>query len=128
MSHSAKNFCRGTLSVSLFSGIEFVWISGGGYQDSPSESLCLTVPKISVGESFTVALISGIEKVWRREGGGLSGFSVKNYLSHSAENFGRGTLSRFTNFGYRKSLRIRGGRGIKILRRKTFVLQSREIS
>ena len=29
----------------------------------------VSVPKISVGESFTVALISGIEKVWIRGGG-----------------------------------------------------------
>ena len=27
------------------------------------------MPKISVGESFTVAIIPGIEKVWIREGG-----------------------------------------------------------
>ena len=27
------------------------------------------MPKISVGESFTVAIVSGIEKVWIREGG-----------------------------------------------------------
>ena len=40
------------------------------------ESFCFTVPKISVGESFTVASISGIEKVWIR-GGGVSRFSVK---------------------------------------------------
>ena len=32
------------------------------------EIFCLTVPKISVGASFTVASISGIEKVWIREG------------------------------------------------------------
>ena len=32
------------------------------------ESFCLTVPKVSVGESFTVALVSGSEKVWRRGG------------------------------------------------------------
>ena len=35
----------------------------GEYQDSPSKIFCLTVPKLSVGESFTVALISGSEKV-----------------------------------------------------------------
>ena len=34
------------------------------------EIFCLTVPKISVGESFTVALISGTEKVYGQEGGG----------------------------------------------------------
>ena len=49
------------------------------------------MPKISVGESFTVAIVSGIEKVWIREGG-VSSFSVEIFLSHSAENFGRGIL------------------------------------
>ena len=58
-----RKFCRGNLSVSLFSGIENVWIRGGGeYQDFPSKFICLKVPKNFVGESFTVALISGNEK------------------------------------------------------------------
>ena len=43
------------------------------------------MPKLSVGESFTVAIVSGIEKVWRREGGGVSKFSVEFFLSHSAK-------------------------------------------
>ena len=51
-----------------------------GYQELPSKTVCLTVPKISVGESFTVPLISGIEKVWIK-GGWLSGFSVETFLS-----------------------------------------------
>ena len=37
---------------------------GWEYQDFPSKFFCLTVPKIFIGESFTVALISGTEKVW----------------------------------------------------------------
>ena len=47
------------------------------------------MPKISVGESFTVALNSGIEKVSIKEGG-VSTVSVENFLSHSAENFRSG--------------------------------------
>ena len=35
---------------------------GGGYQDFPSKTISLTVPKNFAGESFTVSLISGIEK------------------------------------------------------------------
>ena len=77
---------------------------GGGQeeedQDFPSKIFCLTVPKISVGESFTVALISGIEKVWIRGGGGVSRFSVEIYLSHSAEKHRKGTLQCSTNFGH----------------------------
>ena len=34
------------------------------------EIFCLIVPKIFVGESFTVALISGSDKVYGQEGGG----------------------------------------------------------
>ena len=45
---------------------------GGEHQDFPSKMFCLTVPKISVGESFTVALISDFgyrESLDKREGG-----------------------------------------------------------
>ena len=65
-SHSAKNFRRGgCFSVSLISGIEKVWIRGGGeYQDFPSNNICLTVPKFFVGEPFRVPLISGTEKLY----------------------------------------------------------------
>ena len=40
----------------------------GGYQDFPSETFCLTVPKILVGEPFSVSLTSGIEKIFAYEG------------------------------------------------------------
>ena len=47
------------ISVSeKFDGYE----GGGEYQDFPSKSLCLTVPKIFVGEFFSVSLTLGIEK------------------------------------------------------------------
>ena len=59
------------------------------YQDFPSRIFCLTVPKKSRGESFTVALISGMEKVRMREGG-VSRISVENFLSHSADIFQSG--------------------------------------
>ena len=52
-----------------------------GYEDFPSKKFCLTVPKSSVGESFTVALISGIEKVWIR-GGSIKIFRRKFFVSH----------------------------------------------
>ena len=67
------------------------------------------MPKLFVGESFTVALNSCIEKVWIRGGGGESRFSVENFSSHSAENFRRRILYCCTKFGYRKSLEKRGG-------------------
>ena len=37
---------------------------GGEYQDNPSKSFRLTLPKVFVGESFSVSLISGTEKVY----------------------------------------------------------------
>ena len=97
-----------------------LWIrEGGEFQDFQSKIFCLTVPKISVGEAFTVAIISGIEKIWIRVGG-VSRISVENFLSHSAEKIRRAILHCFNNFGYRKSLDKRGG--IKIFRRKFFCL------
>ena len=41
---------------------------GGEYQELPSKNFCLTVPKNSVGKSFSVSLISGIEKLYAQEG------------------------------------------------------------
>ena len=73
-----------------------------------SKFFCLTVPKISVGESFIAALISGTEKVWIRSGG-ISIFSVEKLLSHSAEILRSGILYCCSSFGYRRSLEKRGG-------------------
>ena len=39
------------------------------YQQFPSRSFCLRVPKNTVGESFTVAVIPGTENVWIGRGG-----------------------------------------------------------
>ena len=83
---------------------------GGKYEDFQSKFFCLTVPKIFVGEPFSVSLISGIEKVWIRGGGGVvvSRFSVEKFLSHSAEKLRTRTLQCFTNFEYRKIFRFGG--------------------
>ena len=61
---------------------------GGEFQDFPSKIFCLTVPKISVGESFTVALISGIGNIYASEG--YVTIFCRFFLSHSAEKIGRG--------------------------------------
>ena len=63
----------------------------GEFQDFQSKIFCLTVPKISVGEAFTVAIISSIEKTWITVGG-VSRISVEKFLSHSAEKFPSGTF------------------------------------
>ena len=85
----SKNFCLTvpkisvggeSFSVSLISGTEKVWITGGEYQDFPSKIFCLTVPKNFVGEPFSVSLISGIEKVWIK-GGSIKIFRRKFFVS-----------------------------------------------
>ena len=83
------------------------------------------MPKFSVGEAFTVAIISGIEKNWIRVGG-VSRFSIENFLSHSAEKFRRGSLCCCNKFRYRENLDERGG-SIKIFRGNFFVSQCRKI-
>ena len=50
---------------------KFMDKNGGGgreYQELPSKNFCLTVPKNSVGKSFSVSVISGIEKFCAQEG------------------------------------------------------------
>ena len=69
----------------------------GECQNFLSKKFCLTVPKISVGESFTVALVFGSEKY--RIGGEVSRFSVENSMSYIAESFRRGVLYCCLNFG-----------------------------
>ena len=65
----------------------------GGVSRLSVELFCPAVPKNAVGGPFCLSLISGIEKVWMRGwGGGVSRFSVENFMSHSAEKFRRATL------------------------------------
>ena len=67
--HSAENFRRGEhFSVSLISGMENVWVRGGGYQKFPSKIICLTVSTVLVKEPFGVSLNSGTENVYASEG------------------------------------------------------------
>ena len=72
---------------------------GSEYHHFPSKISCLTVPKNSKGEPFSVSLISGIEKFYKRgtgQGGSFRGlchdFLSKDFLSHSTETFRRGTF------------------------------------
>ena len=63
---------------------------GGGVSNFLSKIFCLTKPKNFVGEPFSVSLISGIEKFYASEG--YVTIFCRNFLSHSAEKFRRGTL------------------------------------
>ncbi len=47
---------------------KFMDKKAGEYQDFPLKIFCLTVPKIFVGEPFSVSLISGIEKIFASNG------------------------------------------------------------
>ena len=79
------------------------------------------MPKISVGESFTVALISGTEKVWIRGGGGVSRYSVENFLSHSPEKVRRESFTVALISGTEK-VWIRGGGEYQDIPSKIFCL------
>ena len=68
-SHSAENFRRGIFyCCNNFGYRKILDKRGGSIKIFRGKIFCLTVPKVSVGGSFTVALISGIEKFWIREG------------------------------------------------------------
>ena len=54
--------------MSLISGIENFYASEGYVTIFCRKLFCLTVPKNSVGEPFSVSLISGIEKFYASEG------------------------------------------------------------
>ena len=116
VSQCRKNFVGQSFTVAISSGIEKIWMRGGGVSRISVEKFlshsaekirrailhccnnfgyrksldkrggikifrrklfCLTVPKSSVGESFTVAIISGIEKFWIRGGGSIKIFRGK---------------------------------------------------
>ena len=97
----------------LISGAEKVRIreegGGGGNQVFRSKVFCLTVPKISVGESFTVAIISGIEKVWIRGGGGSITIFRRSFCLYVPKYFIGEHFGVSEKFFYRKFSYIEGG-------------------
>ena len=70
-----------SFSVSLLSGIEKVWIRGGGVSRFFVEKFLSHNAKKPRrgGESFSFSLLSGIEKVWLRGGWEYQDFSWKNF-------------------------------------------------
>ena len=79
------------------------------YQDFPSKTFCLTVPRNSVGKPFSVSLLTGADEVWIREGEAVTRFSVEIFLSDSAERIRKGTLyTFFTTYGYGKNFASQG--------------------
>ena len=65
-----KTSLEESFTVAIISGIEKVWIKGGGgsIKIFRRKFFCLTVPKNFVGEPFGVSLIAGTEKIWIRQG------------------------------------------------------------
>ena len=119
LSHSAKNFRRGTLQCFINFGYRKILCLRGEHHDFLWKICCLTVPKSFVGELFCVSQNFWYRKnFWIRGGGGEEGeeggvsrFSVKNFLSHSAEKVRRGTLLCFTKFMVSKKFMDRRGGG-----------------
>ena len=67
-----KNAVGEHFSLSLFSGIEKVWVRGWGggaeCQNFPSKISCLTVPEFSVRQTFRVSINYGLENFYDSEG------------------------------------------------------------
>ncbi len=123
LSHSAdENFRRRILYCCIGFGYrKSLEKRGGGweYQVFPLKIFCLTVPKISVGESFSVALIFG------EEGGGYQKFTSKCFCL-TRPKFSVGECFMVDYFRELKMFG-EGGRGsIKTFRQKFFVSQCRK--
>ena len=96
--------------MSLISGIEKCFASEGyvtifrrKFFVSRYRKISLKNPSVLCFGMFPVA-----KKFMDKREGGVSKFSVENFLSQSAEKFRRGTLKCVINFGYRKILCFRG--------------------
>ena len=72
---------------------------------------------------LAVAKLLGI-----RGGGGVSRISAGNFFSHNAENSHMGESCSVSSLPVIEKVLIRGGRRIKIFRRKFFVSQCRKMS
>ena len=88
-------------SVSLISGIGNFSASEGYVKnfDFLSNFFRLTVPKIFLGESFSVSSISAIKKMWNGGGREYRDFASK-FLSHCNEIFHWRTLWCFRKIFY----------------------------
>ena len=126
LSHSAERLRRGT----LLCYINFGYLKGldkrGGEIQIRRRNFFLTVPKIFVEESFSVALFSGSEKVWIGERGEYQYFPLKTFCLTEpkisvGESFIVALISGTANFWI-------GGGSIKIFHRKFFVSQCRKIT
>ena len=80
----------------------------GGHHDSPSKTCCLTLREKQSGEHSAVQKFSGIKQIlWIRNG--EPRLSVDDLLSHSTENFRRGSLLCCRKFLGPKNVKDRRG-------------------
>ena len=82
-----KNFVGESFTVALTSGTEKVWRrGGGGYQDFPSNFfLPHSAEKFRRGILYCCSNFGYRKSLDKREGAGVSRYSVENFLSHSPE-------------------------------------------
>ena len=115
LSHNAENICRGTLLCCVsekFRQRRRLWIRDGTIRIL-RRIFFVSVPKNTVGDPFSLSIISGIKKYWMRGWcGGMSRFSVENFLSHSAEKRLGEPFSHSSVLGIEK-VWISGGGGRK---------------
>ena len=116
-----KNSVGESFTITLISGTEKNWRGGGEYQDFPSKIFCLTVPKISVWEILYCCINFGYRKSLDGRGG-VSRFSVENFLSYSAENLPRESFTVALFSGTEKVWIREGGGGYQIFPSKNFCL------
>ena len=123
-----KNSVGKSFTITLISGTEKNWRGGGEYQDFPSKIFCLTVPKISVWEILYCCINFGYRKSLDGRGG-VSRFSVENFLSYSAENLPREpfTVALFSGTG-KVWIREGGGGGLSRFSVEKFLSHSAEKS
>ena len=112
LSYSTENLHREPFHVSpKFWYRKILWVrgEGGNITIFGHNFFSLTVPKVFVGEPFSVSLISGMEKLYAYE----VNFTIfyRNFLSYSTEKLCRGTHPCFTKLLVSKSfMDKRGGR------------------
>ena len=90
LSHSAENLRWESFTVALFPGTEKVWIEGGGsIKIIRPIFLSHSVEKFRRGILYCCINFRWRKSLWTRGGKGVSRFSIKDFLSHSAENLRR---------------------------------------
>ena len=101
---------------------------GRGYHVSPSKTFVTQYRKFSLGNNLVYREFSGIENFYASGREGISHISVKNFLSHSIENFRWGTLRCIGKFRVWKNSVYQRGREYHISPSKNFVTQYQRIS